>query len=258
MDSAKLYSLKEYISNFESVAVALSGGADSVLMLHVCTEVLGKENAVGIFCDTGFVIEEDRYDVLGLIGKYNIKSLKLDVFTKEITENDSMRCAHCKTLILNTIIKEANEMQIFNIVDGANLSDLLDYRPGLKIASDLYVVHPFIECKINKNDIAEMSEFFKLKTARKLPNSCYAARIKTGQIITAQLIEKVRNCENIVGQFGFKGFRVRISDDFLRIELSLKDFDTLKPVTMHKLYDKLKDQFKIITLDLGGYKLSGL
>jgi len=258
MDITKLYNLKEYISKLESVAVSLSGGADSVLLLHICTEVLGKDNAVGIFCDTEFVVEEDRSDVLSLIGKYNIKILKIDIFTKEIAANDSMRCAHCKSVLLNAVIKEANNIQIFNIADGANLSDLLDYRPGLKVASDLYVLHPYIECKINKTDIAEISDFFKLKTAGKPPNSCYASRIKTGQIITSQLIEKVKTCENIVGQFGFKGFRVRVNDDILRLELSLKDFDTLKPATMHKLFDKLKDQFKIITLDLGGYKLSGL
>lgn len=258
MDKTKLNNLQEHIKALKSAAVCFSGGADSVLLLHICTEVLGRNNAVGIFCDSYFVIEEDRYDVMNLKAKYNVQVLKVDLFTKEITANDNMRCAHCKSIILNSIIKEAKEMGITNVIDGANLSDLLDYRPGLKVASDLNVLHPFIDCKINKNDIAEISEFYKLKTAGKTANSCYASRIKVGQILTPVLIEKVKHCENVVSQFGFKGFRVRINDDILRLELSLKDFDALKPAILHKLFDKLKDQFKTITLDLGGYKLSGL
>jgi len=258
MDKNKLNNLKEYIKALKSAAVCLSGGADSVLMLHVCTEVLGKNNAVGIFCDSDFVIEDDRLDVMNLKKKYNIKILKVNLFTKEIMANDNMRCAYCKSVILRSIINEAKEIGISNVIDGANLSDLLDYRPGLKVASDLNVRHPYIDCKINKTDIEEISDFYKLKTAAKLANSCYASRIKTGQAITSALVEKVKDCENVVAQFGFKGFRVRVNGDILRLELTLKDFDTLKPVTMHKLFDKLKDQFKVITLDLGGYKLSGL
>lgn len=257
MDSNKLVKLKNYIKNLGKAAVCFSGGSDSFLLLHVCTEVLGFNNAVGIFCNSDFVIEQDKMDVLSTNRKYNVKVIDVNLYSKDIMVNDKMRCAHCKGTILKTIINAAKEIGITNIMDGANFSDLLDYRPGLKVSNDLNILHPYITCKINKKDIIEMSEYYKLKTAKKNANACYATRIRTGIQITPEMIVKVKECENKMQKFGFKGFRLRINNDTVRLELNSADLNSIKAGTLQKIYETLKDDFKFVTLDLGGYKLSG-
>lgn len=258
MDLNKFSKLKNFIQELGRVAICYSGGIDSFLLLHICTEILGFNNTIGIFCNSDFVIEKDKEDAINAYKKYNIKILDVDLYTKNITANDSMRCAHCKKNILQSIIKTAKELGFTTIIDGSNYSDLLDYRPGLKVSNDLNIIHPFIACKINKIDILEISDYYKLKGNKKSSNACYATRIGLGMPITPQIIAKVKECEKIVAQFGFKGFRVRVNEDILRLELAPNDLNSVKPGVLNKIYEALKDKFKYITLDLGGYKWSGI
>ena len=257
MDSGKLAKLKAYIKSLNKVAVCFSGGVDSYLLLHMCTEILGSDNAVGIFCNSGFVISQDKNDVLASLKKYNVSTIDVNLYTKNIVANDKMRCAHCKGTMLKAIISEAKAKGFENVADGANYSDLLDYRPGLKVANDLNILHPYIQCKVNKIDISEFADYYKLKVAKKLANACYATRIRSGVEITPELIDKVKECETRVQKFGFKGFRVRVNSDTLRLELNGSDLNSIKAGTLQKLHETLRDEFKYVTLDLGGYKLSG-
>lgn len=258
MDKKKLDKLIEYIKNLERVAVCYSGGNDSFLLLHICTDVLGFENAMGVFCDSDFVVEQDRNDVIKTYAKYNVKIVKFDPYVKKIVNNDISRCAYCKESILKEIIKKAKIFDFTNIVDGANCTDLLDYRPGLKISNKLKVLHPYIECDITGHDVLDMLEFYKLNAFKKPANACYASRVKHGVQITPQLISKIAECEKIVAKFGFSGFRARVSEDTLRLELDKKELSDVKMEDLLKIHDALKDKFKYITLDLGGYRLSGL
>lgn len=258
MDKKKLDKLNKYIKELKQVVVCYSGGKDSFLLLHICTEILGFKNTVGIFCDSDFVVEKDREGIAKTYAKYNVKIIKVNPYLEQICNNDAARCAYCKENSLKEIIQMTHSIGFTNIIDGANCTDLLDYRPGLKVSNDLHILHPYIECDINKYDIIEMLDIYKLSSFNKPSNSCYASRVMKGTLITPSIISKVCECERIVAKFGFKSFRVRVSDDTLRLELDKQELKTLKMEVLLKVHDALRDKFKYITLDLGGYKLSGL
>ena len=251
----KLDRLREYLSNFDKLCVAYSGGVDSDLLMNVAYEVL-KDNAIAVIGDGVMLSRKDLEDAENLARKTGIKYyvVKVDVFSvREIRFNDRKRCYYCKKNIMGEIIKKANELGFNTIADGKNSDDGKVYRPGAEAARELGIVSPLYEAGMTKQDIRQAARELGLETWNKPSNSCLATRFPYDTELTAENFAKVEGAELLIAQKGIPSGRVRMHGDIARIEVPEDRFNEL--ISDRKLIEDIKNfGFRYVTLDLEGFR----
>lgn len=252
----KLDELKKYLLNLKKVAVAYSGGVDSTFLLKIASDVL-KDNAISITIDSEFQKREEIELIKKFTEDNKIKNyiLKMNILNEEkIIQNPKERCYFCKRKIFTEIKKFASLLGFDVILDGTNFDDLNDYRPGLKAIRELNIISPLLELKFTKEEIRELSKKFNLPTWNKPPESCLATRIPYGEKITLDKLQKIEEGERFLKSLGISLVRVRILDDFAKIEV-LKDEIDIIYRNLEEITKKFKDiGFKGTLVDLEGYK----
>lgn len=151
-------------------------------------------------------------------------------------------------------------MGINVIVDGTNLDDLKDHRPGLKAADALGIRHPLVEAEMTKDDIRRYSREFGLPTWDKPSSPCLSSRFPYGTEITLEKLKKVGACEVFLKGLGFREFRVRYHDDLARIEVAFGELDRLmEKDTREAVVRRFKQVgFNYVSLDLQGFRSGSL
>ena len=251
----KLDRLREYLSKFDKLCVAYSGGVDSDLLMNVAYEVL-KDNAVAVIGDGIMLSRKDLEDAENLARKTGIKYyvVKVDVFSvNEFKFNDKKRCYYCKKNIMGEIIKKANELGFDTVADGKNSDDGKVYRPGAEAARELGIVSPLYEAGMTKQDIRQAARELGLETWNKPSNSCLATRFPYDTELTAENFAKVEGAELLIAQKGIPSGRVRMHGDIARIEVPEERFNEL--ISDKKLIENIKNVgFRYVTLDLEGFR----
>ena len=251
----KLDRLREYLSKFDKLCVAYSGGVDSDLLMNVAYEVL-KDNAVAVIGDGIMLSRKDLEDAENLARKTGIKYyvVKVDVFSvNEFKFNDKKRCYYCKKNIMGEIIKKANELGFYTVADGKNSDDGKVYRPGAEAARELGIVSPLYEAGMTKQDIRQAARELGLETWNKPSNSCLATRFPYDTELTAENFAKVEGAELLIAQKGIPSGRVRMHGDIARIEVPEDRFNEL--ISDKKLIENIKNVgFRYVTLDLEGFR----
>ncbi len=248
----------------DKVLIALSGGVDSAVVALVAKNALGKENVLAITANYQTLSNEElntaikvayELDINHKIIKYN------ELENPEFIKNDSSRCFHCRNELADNLIQIANRENFKLIVDGSNKDDLNDYRPGMQALHKKGIKSPLIETGFNKKDIRKIAKVNKLSIFDKPSNACLASRISKNIEITSLKLKRVENCESIIKEiFKIKQVRVRDHGDLARIEVEkeelIKLFDLSK---LNQIESPFKEYgFKHITIDIEGYKKSGL
>lgn len=251
----KLDRLREYLSKFDKLCVAYSGGVDSDLLMNVAYEVL-KDNAVAVIGDGIMLSRKDLEDAENLARKTGIKYyvVKVDAFSvNEFKFNDKKRCYYCKKNIMGEIIKKANELGFYTVADGKNSDDGKVYRPGAQAAKELGIVSPLYEAGMTKQDIRQAAKELGLETWNKPSNSCLATRFPYDTELTAENFAKVEGAELLIAQKGIPSGRVRMHGDIARIEVPEDRFNEL--ISDRKLIEDIKNfGFRYVTLDLEGFR----
>ncbi|MCK4615176.1 MAG: TIGR00268 family protein, partial [Thermoplasmata archaeon] len=145
--------LIEILCRYPRAIVAFSGGTDSLLLLRASVDALSKEKVEAVIGLSPTLPEQDLRDAeehakaLG-VRLHRIETGIMDV--QNFTSNPSDRCRHCRVKLAEVIAGLGRDGPIF---DGANIDDLSDYRPGLKVSTKLGVGHPLIEAGITKRDV---------------------------------------------------------------------------------------------------------
>jgi len=243
----------------QKAIVALSGGVDSAVVALAAKKALGKK-AVAVTADyntlSGDELKSARkiakeIDIHHRIVRYN----ELD--NEEFVKNDSLRCYHCRTELASYLLLEAKKMSVSLIVDGTNIDDLKDYRPGIKAMRENGVKSPLVELGIGKQNIRSIAKSNNLSVFDKPSNSCLASRIPHGIPVTFEKLKRIETAEILVKSvFNVRQVRVRDHQDTARIEVGRQEFkemfDTDKLLAIDS---KLKNLgFKYVALDLSGYK----
>ena len=251
----KLDRLREYLSNFDKLCVAYSGGVDSDLLMNVAYEVL-KDNTIAVIGDGAMLSRKDLEDAENLARKTGIKYyvVKVDAFSvNEFKFNDKKRCYYCKKNIMGEIIKKANELGFYTVADGKNSDDGKVYRPGAEAAKELGIVSPLYEAGMTKQDIRQAARELGLETWNKPSNSCLATRFPYDTELTAENFAKVEGAELLIAQKGIPSGRVRMHGDIARIEVPEERFNEL--ISDRKLIEDIKNfGFRYVTLDLEGFR----
>jgi uncharacterized protein len=243
----------------QKAIVALSGGVDSAVVALAAKKALDKK-AVAVTADyntlSGDELKSARkiakeIDIHHRIVRYN----ELD--NEEFVKNDSLRCYHCRTELASYLLLEAKKMNVALIVDGTNIDDLKDYRPGIKAMRENGVKSPLVELGIGKQNIRSIAKSNNLSVFDKPSNSCLASRIPHGIPVTFEKLKRIETAEILVKSvFNVRQVRVRDHQDTARIEVGRQEFkemfDTDKLLAIDS---KLKNLgFKYVALDLSGYK----
>jgi uncharacterized protein len=164
-------------------------------------------------------------------------------------------------LFFSKITDEAKKIRVSNIIEGSNLDDLSDYRPGLKALDELNIKSPLIYANITKNDIRTLSKKFNIPNWNKPSMACLASRIPYKTKITKNKLTQIEESEKILEEYGFNSFRVRHHNSIARIELETGEWQKfLKSKNIvEDIVKKIKKiGFEYITLDLKGYSQGSL
>jgi uncharacterized protein len=220
MDS-KLDDLRSSLRGMGRVLVAFSGGVDSTFVLRVAADELG-DAVVALTTRSPTAVDEDFELATRLARDWGVRHLVLDADELEIpgyAANPANRCYFCKSNLYELCMAEAAKLGIEHIVDGANLDDLGDYRPGLQAATQREIRHPLVEAGFTKAEIREHSKAFGLPTWDKPSSPCLSSRFPYGTAITRAGLERVAGGERVLRRLGFGECRVRFHDTVARIEI---------------------------------------
>ncbi len=193
--------LEAIISRESRAAVACSGGVDSTLLLQVTHNVLGHENTIAVFAETPLLppgeVEAAR-EVINFVGSRLLTVSLNPLVWPEFTENPQDRCYLCKKKIYQTFLEKMGELHFSILMDGTNLDDLSDFRPGLKALHELNVKTPLADAGLTKDEIRQLSKDLNLPNWNKHSSSCLATRVVTGQEINEEKLELIKKCENFL------------------------------------------------------------
>jgi len=254
----KLNNLVKWFEDKTKVMIALSGGVDSAVVAYAAFQALGN-SAIAVTADYKTLSEEELLSAKQVCSEIGIKQILLDyseLENEEFVKNDSKRCFHCRMELGEHLIELAKKHDVKIIVDGTNLDDLGDYRPGIQALRENGIRSPLVETKFLKSQIREIAKSVGLSVYDRPSNSCLASRIPWGQRVTAEKLTRIEFGETLVKQLtNLKQVRVRDFDGSAKIEVDKKMISIFDDNIMNQLNEKLKIiGFTSVEIDKDGYK----
>jgi uncharacterized protein len=241
--------------------IGFSGGVDSTFLFAVAAEALGERVlAVTATSETYPLRElrEARELAAGLGGRHRvIVSEELDI--PGFSENPTDRCYHCKKELFSKLRAIADEEGLPQVLDGSNVDDLGDYRPGRNATRELSVRSPLIEAGLSKDDIRELSRAMGLSTWNKPAFACLSSRFPYGVRITRERLTRVGRAEEALRGLGFRVVRVRHHGDVARLELGPEEFLQAVNGFRDEIVRLVKEAgYAYVALDLQGYRTGAM
>jgi len=254
----KYEKLKWILQDLDSVVIGFSGGVDSTFLLKVAKDTLG-EKVLAVTARSSTYPEREFLEAKEYAKSFGAKhevivSEELDI--EGFSQNPIDRCYHCKNELFSKIQEVAREKGYKNVLDGSNLDDVGDYRPGMKAAKELGVRSPLKEAELTKEDIRTLSKQLNLPTWDKPAFACLSSRFPYGNEITEEKLSMVEKAEEYLRSLGMIQTRVRHHENIARIEVDPKE---RKKFFDENLLDEIGESLKklgftYVTLDILGYR----
>jgi uncharacterized protein len=258
--STKLDRLRSTLRSLGSVLVAYSGGVDSALVMTVAHQELGQRALACIGVSPSYPTREMRA-AIQLAEDLGVTYRLID--TAETRDpgyaaNLADRCYFCKTELHDQLQAIAQAEGWAAVADGANASDLGDYRPGMVAAREHGVRSPLLEAGITKAEVRALAQALGLPVWDKPAMACLSSRVPHGTPITPELLRQIESAEDTLVALGFRQFRVRHHGDIARIELPAEDLPTALAQREAIVAGIQGAGYRFVTLDLAGFRSGSL
>ncbi len=260
IDHPKFKKLISYLKNLGSVALAYSGGTDSTFLMAAGKIALG-DKLLAFTIDTPYIARWEIEEASEICKKLGVKHKILNSeIIGSIENNPENRCYLCKQHLFSSLLKEASILGFPFVVDGTNLDDKGDHRPGMRALKELEIKSPLLETGIGKELIRKFSKELGLPTWDKPAYACLLTRIPFDTKITKTELQKIESAETYLMKMGFRAIRVRSHDKLARIEVPGNRIrELIEPGIASEISRELKKiGYEYVTVDLDGYKMGSM
>ena len=259
---AKLGNLRALLHDLGSAAVAFSSGVDSTFLLRVAHEELG-DHVMAVTIRSHTFPKRELDEAAAFCAREGIRHAIIE--TEELSipgfaENPPDRCYHCKRALFGSILSFAKDNGLNAVLEGSNIDDDGDYRPGRRAIRELGILSPLSDVGLTKAEIRALSRKMGLPTSDKPSFACLASRFPYGERITAEGLERVEKAEQwlLDAGLGLKQLRVRSHGDTARIEVPPADIPRLA-ARADEIDAALRGfGFAYVALDLRGYRTGSM
>lgn len=254
--------LLERLRALDSLAVALSGGADSAYLAWAAHQALG-ERSLSVTALSASFSAHDREEVERFVRQTGVRHLFIQ--TRELEDplylaNNPDRCYHCKAELFTQLEALAAARGIRAFAYGINADDVSDFRPGHRAASEHQVLTPLLDAQLHKAEIRELSRRAGLPTWDRPASPCLSSRLPYGTPVTPEALSRIEQAEAVLRNLGYRQFRVRYYGEVARIEIARAEMPRAIESGLVQLVaaDFERLGFRTVELDPEGYRQGSL
>ena len=253
----KLQKIRNFIKNLNSVCVAYSGGVDSTLVASLAFEQLGSKAIAitGISPALANTLREEARSQAKWIGVKHLEIKTSELDQSSYSKNPKDRCFACKKELHKHTTYFSKKFNYKIVLDGVNLDDLKDYRPGIEAAKKAGVISPLAKFKFSKQDIRDISKALGFPWWDKPAQPCLSSRFPYGHHITNERLKMVEKAEEYIKKRGISEVRVRCQGLTARIEIPQEE---LKLFYEEYDFKKLVNYFSNLGFNCTSLDLEGL
>lgn len=251
--------LQNQILQLKSIMVAYSGGVDSSLLAYYCKKIL-KEKARVVIGVSASLANDSLIAARSQAAKFDWCLEEVETDETELNhyqKNDGMRCFYCKATLFDKLTRIARSCGIDHIATGANVDDLMEFRPGHMAADQFQIVSPLVDAGLTKPEIRFLAKRVNLPSWSRPQDACLASRIPVNTIVTVEKLSRVELAESFIRSLGFEQVRVRHYENRASVEVGQSQlfiFDK-QPEISSKIKEELtKIGFSEVSIDPRGYR----
>jgi len=256
----KYQAVRRMLRGLGSAITAFSGGVDSSLLAFLAHQELGTR-ALAV-TSASESLSRDDYDLTRSLAAHwgmayrSIRTRELD--NPAYRANPANRCYFCKSTLYGELARIAREEGYAAILNGTNVDDLGDHRPGLQAALEFAVRSPWLECRFSKADIRALAAHLGLANAHKPQAACLSSRVPYGMSISPAVLAQIEGAEGVLKRLGFGQLRVRHHGEIARIEVPCGDFPRVLELRETIESELTRLGYRYVALDLKGFRSGSL
>ena len=257
LHEATLERLQAELAQLGSACVAFSGGVDSSLVLAAAARALGASRVVAFTAVSATYLPEELQTARDLAAGLGVRHVVVKTHELDdpaFTGNPRERCYFCKRELVAAMARVAAETGCAALLDGANLDDLGDHRPGMRATAEGGVAHPLLAAGLGKDEVRRLARELGLPTWDAPQQACLASRIPYGEEITADKLAAVAAAEAALHELGFRQCRVRHHGEVARLEVEACDLERAVEWREELVARIHAAGFTYVTLDLDGFR----